>query len=117
MRLPLIDQKETREPVEDRRYGVDLGVTGADDISAAELRGEANHEAAEGLIAVEAPIVGADALEGLSMAGRGCGVGRRRDPRASSSHDPGKRNREIGVAAVKVEEQRLLLLPKSPACC
>ena len=38
-------------------------VSGSNDLSVAELVGEANHEAAKSLIAVEATIVGADTLE------------------------------------------------------
>lgn len=46
-----------------------LGVASADDFGVGELRGEANHEAAEGFVAVEASIVGADALGRWSYGG------------------------------------------------
>lgn len=41
----------------------DLGVAGADYLGVEELVSEANHEAAKGLVAVEAAVVGAHALE------------------------------------------------------
>lgn len=46
-----------------------LGVAGADDFGVGELIGEANHEAAEGFVAVEASIVSADSLGWWSCGG------------------------------------------------
>ena len=43
--------------------GGDLGVTGADDLGVGEFVCEANHEAPKGLVAVEAPVVCAHALQ------------------------------------------------------
>ena len=42
--------------------GTHLGVSGSDDLGGGEVVGEANHEAAEGFVAVEASVVSADSL-------------------------------------------------------
>lgn len=59
-----------------------LGIACADDVRAGELGGEADHEATEGLVAMEGAVVGAEALGGW---GRGSGGEGRDAARASGS--------------------------------
>jgi hypothetical protein len=55
----------SRKPNRKTFRETNLGVAGANDLGVGKLIGEANHEAAKGLVAVEAPVVGAHALQGF----------------------------------------------------
>lgn len=72
----------------------DLGIAGADDVGAGELGGEADEEAAERLVAVEAAVVGPHALavpRDVSVGGGG-----RVDPQPLRRGGSGRRERRHG---------------------
>jgi hypothetical protein len=74
----------SREPNREVTKKTDLGVARANYFGVGELIGEANHEAAKGLVAVEATVVSSHALEGRVV---GRTSGESGNPSSVGSHE------------------------------